>query len=75
MFSILGAVIGMLAGSQIENFINYITPLAAGGFIYIATADIMPELHKETKISKSLKQLAGILAGMGIMLILRIYLE
>lgn len=75
IFSILGAVVGMLAGVQIENFINYVTPLAAGGFIYIAAADIIPELHKETKISQSLKQLISILAGIGIMLILRIYFE
>jgi len=73
MLSILGAVVGIIAGGRSENFIGYITPLAAGGFIYIATADIIPELHKENGVSKSLKQLSCIIIGIGIMLALKIY--
>lgn len=46
-----------------ETTIAYLIPLAAGGFIYIAVADLMPELHKETSIKKALTQLALILLG------------
>lgn len=73
--AIIGATVGLLAGAQIENFISFIVPLAAGGFIYIAAADIIPELHKETEIKKSLKQLIGILIGIGIMWGLKIFFE
>ena len=73
--SIIGAIIGLLVGSQIESFITYIIPFTAGGFIYIATADIIPELHKETKISNSIKQLLSILIGVGIMVALKIFFE
>lgn len=73
ILAIFGAVVGIIAGARVDNFINFAMPLAAGGFIYVATADILPELHKETKISKSFKQLISILGGMGIMLILKIY--
>ena len=73
--SIIGAVVGLLLGAQMESFITYIIPFTAGGFIYIATADIIPELHKETNISKSLKQLLSILLGIGIMWGLKVFFE
>jgi len=28
-------------------------PFAAGGFIYIATSDLIPELHKEESLEKA----------------------
>ncbi len=75
LVAIAGAVVGLAINAQIENFAVYIIPLAAGGFIYIAIADIIPELHKETDIKKSIKQLLGILLGIGIMWGLKIFFE
>ena len=75
MASILGAAIGLIIGTQIANFTACIIPLAAGGFIYIAAADIIPELHKEVETKKSLKQLLSILLGIGIMWGLKIFFE
>ncbi|MEK9165727.1 MAG: ZIP family metal transporter [Patescibacteria group bacterium] len=71
--SVLGAGIAILIGSQIENFTAVIIPLTAGGFIYIATADLMPELKKDTGLLKSLGQLGSILLGVGIMLLMKIF--
>ncbi|MDP6704621.1 MAG: ZIP family metal transporter [archaeon] len=45
-------------------------PFAVGNFIYIAAADLIPEMHKETKLRKSILQFLAFLAGIGIMLIL-----
>jgi zinc and cadmium transporter len=45
-------------------------PLAAGGFIYIAGSDLIPELHKEATPSKSLVQLISMGVGVGLMLLL-----
>jgi zinc and cadmium transporter len=45
-------------------------PLAAGGFIYIAGSDLVPELNKEVELSKSLVQLVAIATGVGLMLLL-----
>jgi zinc and cadmium transporter len=47
-----------------------LVPLAAGGFIYIAGSDLVPELHKEANPVKSAVQLVGMSAGVGIMLLL-----
>lgn len=72
--SIFGAVLFIFFSTYLENIIIYIIPFAAGGFIYIATADIIPELHKETHPMKSLKQLISILVGIGIMWGLKVWL-
>jgi len=39
---------------------------AAASFIYIALADLSPELHKQTKLSHSLQQIFLLLLGVGI---------
>ena len=45
----------------------FLIPFTAGGFIYIAGSDLIPELHKETAVSKSIVQLISILVGFGVM--------
>jgi len=50
---ILGGIVGYLASFHVENAMAYLLPVAAGGFIYIASSDLMPEIRKETNIKKS----------------------
>jgi len=66
--AILGAAITLIIGFQLENFSLLIIPFTAGGFIYIATADLIPELKKDPNLIKSLSQLFGILLGICFML-------
>ncbi|MBU1131057.1 ZIP family metal transporter [Patescibacteria group bacterium] len=68
--ALLGVIIGILLGKNNELLTLYILPIAAAGFIYIATADLIPELHKETKMSKSLLQLVSFIIGAFIMYLL-----
>jgi len=49
----------------------YLLAFAAGGFIYIATTDLIPELHKETAPSKSAAQFLMLLFGIALMWILK----
>lgn len=65
--AVAGALLVLIAGNSFENLTFYLIPFAAGGFIYVASADIIPELHKSTKVSHSVLQLVCIVAGMGIM--------
>jgi len=44
-----------------------IVAFAAGGFIYIAGSDLIPELHKEVATKKSLGQILFFLLGVGMM--------
>lgn len=68
------AVAGGITGYFISGVINQFTPIllsfAAGGFIYIAASDLIPELRKEAKISKVLTNFVVFLIGIGIMYLL-----
>jgi len=65
-----GLIIGLWLGSALDFFVVFIVPFTAGGFIYIAGSDLIPELHKESKPSRSLLQFIGIIIGIGIMIIM-----
>lgn len=67
VFAILGAIIGILVVGNSEHFINIIIPIAVGGFIYIAGADLIPEIHKKQNRNFSIKNLIGIFLGIAIM--------
>jgi len=66
--AILGAVISLVISSYVENITIFLIPFAAGTFIYIAGSDLIPELHKEVKVERSLMQLVAIILGVLIML-------
>jgi len=51
--AILGALVGYLLSGYIKNVPMFLLPFTAGGFIYIASADLLPELHKQKDIRKS----------------------
>jgi len=65
--AVIGAVLTLIVGVNFANFSVFIIPFTAGGFIYIASSDLIPELHKETKPWKSFAQLIGIIFGILIM--------
>lgn len=67
--AILGVVLIILAQEIIPISLEYILPVTAGGFIYIAAAGMMPELHKRDVSHYShLGQGAAILGGIILML-------
>lgn len=72
LFAILGTVVSLLVGSKIEDFSMVMLPLAAGGFIYIAGSDLVPELNKESDLFKSVVQMIAIALGVGLMLLLAV---
>jgi len=69
------AVIGVLAfsllGESIEGVEPYILSFTAGIFIYIATADLFPEIHKRKLRLDSIFQGALVIGGVVIMLLLQ----
>lgn len=73
--SALGAVAGVLlvfGVHGIEGSIDlYLVPFTAGGFIYIAGSDLIPELKKESRLSRTLLQFVFLALGMLVMLALR----
>ena len=63
----LGVVISMVVGPNVADYTVFMVPLTAGGFIYIAGSDLIPELHRETHASSSVAQFAMIVAAIGMM--------
>ncbi len=74
VLAVLGAVVGYFVTSQITNFALYLLPFAAGGFIYIASSDLIPELHKETDKKRSLISFTFFLVGLAVMYLTKILL-
>ncbi len=66
---ILGGVVGYFTSFYIDSAITYLLPIAAGGFIYIASSDLMPEIRKETNIKKSIISFSIFLFGIIIMFV------
>jgi len=70
-----GALIGyFIAGAQ-SGFSSVILPLTAGGFIYIATSDLIPELHKESDLKRSTLAFVAFLCGIGFMAVTKLFLK
>ena len=65
--AVLGAVIGLLLSGFISGVEFILVPIAAGGFIYIAGSDLIPELHKEFQLKKSIWQLVVFILGILVM--------
>jgi len=68
--ALAGTLITLSLGSIVHGLSNYILPFAAGGFIYLAGSDLIPELHKDKSRKNALIQLAAIFAGLLLMYII-----
>ncbi|MBN1643484.1 MAG: ZIP family metal transporter [Dehalococcoidales bacterium] len=68
--AVLGTVISLVVGPHVHGYTSVLLPITAGGFLYIASADLIPELQRDVQVSKSLLQFALIVAGIGIMALL-----
>ncbi len=50
---IIGGIVGYLISNRVAGSLTFLLPVTAGGFIYIAAADLLPELRKETDLVRS----------------------
>lgn len=65
--AVLGTVVVFVVGNTIEPITVWILPIAAGGFLYIAVADLIPELNKTHSGKHSIAQFAVIALGVALM--------
>jgi len=68
--AVAGAVTALLFGNITEQFALWLLPLTAGGFIYIALSDLVPELHKDFRVGQGIIQVIAIMVGVASMLML-----
>lgn len=66
---VLGGIVGFILAGSVDLAVPVLLPIAAGGFIYIAAADLLPELrHNNTRASIPLHFLV-FLTGLAIMIV------
>lgn len=67
LLALLGAIIILWIGIGTDNLVEFLVPFAAGGFIYIAGTDLIPELHKHKELKQAIFQTIAFIFGIGIM--------
>jgi len=67
-----GSLFGAYIGSGAYNLIptNWIIPFTAGGFIYISTANIIPELFNDTNLKQTFQEIIAMAFGVFLMIII-----
>jgi zinc and cadmium transporter len=70
--AIIGAIVGYFMADFIRGFSNFVMPLTAGGFIYIAASDLIPQIHKEKSAKRSTLAFIAFLFGIIFMILARL---
>jgi len=69
--SVLGGVVGYYATAVVANLSPYLLAFAAGGFLYIAASDLVPEMQKCTSLKKTVSLLFTFFLGVSIMFLIK----
>ncbi|KAM5146064.1 zinc transporter SLC39A7 [Mantella aurantiaca] len=68
--ALAGTACSLLAEGIGEAATLWILPFTAGGFIYIATVSVIPELLQDSRPSQSIKETIGLLLGVAMMVLI-----
>lgn len=60
-----GAVAGAIWGAGLGEAVHTLLPLAAGGFVYIALADLVPAMHHRRGLPGAILQIGLVVLGAG----------
>ncbi|XP_015431284.1 PREDICTED: protein catecholamines up [Dufourea novaeangliae] len=71
--ALLGTCVSLLAEGMGDLATMWILPFTAGGFIYIATVSVIPELLSDTKFGQSVKEIIALLLGVYMMVLIAEY--
>ena len=62
----LGGVLGYALVEQLYSYLPFFLILASSSFVYVALADLIPQLQKRAALSETAAQIAWLLAGIGL---------
>ena len=60
----LGGLVGYFLVGQLHDFLPYFLAVASSSFIYVALADLIPQLQKRLTARETVSQIAWLIAGM-----------
>ena len=61
----LGGVVGFFLVAQLEAYLPYFLAIASSSFLYVALADLIPQLQKKLSARETLAQIVWLAVGMG----------
>jgi len=70
--AVVRGIVGFFVSSHLEDIALFILPFAAGGFIYIAATDLVPEIRKELDMKKYMMTLLVFICGILIMWVTKV---
>ena len=70
--AILSGILAYFFMQGMKSFIPYALTFSAASFLYIAMAELIPEMHKKTKTSESIIQILLILTGISIIFLIKL---
>jgi zinc and cadmium transporter len=62
----LGGLVGWWLIDLLRDYLSYFLVVASSSFIYVALADLIPQLQKRLALRETLAQIAWLLAGIGL---------
>lgn len=62
----LGGLVGYFLLTGLSDFLPYFLVAASSSFVYVALADLIPQLQKRVGMSATVAQIAWLLAGIGL---------
>lgn len=71
LVAVIGGIAGYTLSEHIKGFVGYLLLFAAGGFLYIAASDLIPEMRKETAHKKSAMSFGVMLVGIAIAAVMK----
>ncbi|NXA78052.1 S39A7 protein, partial [Thryothorus ludovicianus] len=71
--ALAGAACSLLAEGSGTGAVTGILPFTAGGFIYLGTVSVLPEILRNSGAAQALLQLLALLAGVAMMLLIAHY--
>jgi zinc and cadmium transporter len=61
--TVLGGVVGYVLVAQLQDMLPYLLVIASSSFIYVALADLIPQLQKRLSLRETAAQIAWLVVG------------
>ena len=65
----LGGLVGYFLVGQLHDWLPYFLAVASSSFVYVALADLIPQLQKRLSARETLAQICWLLLGMGLVML------
>ncbi len=66
--AIAGTIVALSVSGNISGSVTMLSAFASGNLLYIASSDLIPEMHKETHLRRSVIQFVTMVLGIGVMM-------